>query len=232
MDLAPQRKTPTKRIGVFTLVIFLHAMVLYALATGFARKVVEVIPRPVEVRIIEEMKPMPQETPSPRPTLQPAPPKQAPKPKPRPRPFVPAPQVRRPAPSHAPSAVTNVIPPPTPPSLAPQAEQPPVASIETAPEPHVPVRTAPVVDARFCAKPEYPESSKRYEESGTVVLNFLIDADGRVIQSKIASSSGFARLDEAARQALSLCRFKPGTVDGKPEKSWHKLKYVWKLDSE
>ena len=100
VDLAYQRKTPTKCIGIFTLVIFLHAMLVYALATGLDRKVVEVIHPPVEVRIIEEMKqemkPMPQEMPSPRPTLQPPLPKPAPKPKtkPRQRPFVPAPQVR------------------------------------------------------------------------------------------------------------------------------------------
>jgi len=106
-----------------------------------------------------------------------------------------------------------------------------VETAETAPV-HVPVRTSPVVDSRFCSKPEYPSASRRFEESGVVVLNFLIDADGRVVQSNIHSSSGYERLDEAARQALSLCRFKPGTVDGKPEKSWHKLKYVWKLGSE
>jgi len=106
-----------------------------------------------------------------------------------------------------------------------------VETAETAPV-HVPVCTSPVVHSRFCSKPEYPSASRRFEESGVVVLNFLIDADGRVVQSNIHSSSGYERLDEAARQALSLCRFKPGTVDGKPEKSWHKLKYVWKLGSE
>jgi protein TonB len=45
----------------------------------------------------------------------------------------------------------------------------------------------------------------------------------------VDSSSGHPRLDEAARAALSLCRFKAGTVDGRPEKSWAKLRYVWKI---
>lgn len=94
----------------------------------------------------------------------------------------------------------------------------------------MPVRTAPAVDARYCAMPEYPLQSRQFEETGTVVLNFLIDVDGRVLQSRVESSSGYRRLDDAARRALSLCRFKPGTVDGKPEKSWHRLKYVWKLE--
>lgn len=245
VNFAYQQKMSTKHIGIFIFVIFLHAMVIYALAVGLARKVVEeVIHQPVEVRIIEETMPMPpQGAPPPRPQLRPQPPKPVPKPRPRPRPFVPPPQVlvRKAAPSpHAPVATTNVAPPPVavPPAPAPEAAAPepaaqaPVASVETAPAPHVPVRTAPVVDSRFCEKPEYPSASRRFEESGTVVLNFLIDTDGRVVQSKIESSSGYERLDEAARQALSLCRFKPGTVDGKPEKSWHKLKYVWKLDNE
>ena len=39
-----------------------------------------------------------------------------------------------------------------------------------------------------------------------------------------------ATLWEEARKGLSLCKFTPGTVDGKPEQSWHKMKYVWKLD--
>lgn len=110
------------------------------------------------------------------------------------------------------------------------AAQTPAPAVAIAPIPRGPVRTAPVVDSRFCSKPEYPSASRRREETGTVILNFLIDVDGRVVQSRIESSSGYERLDEAARQALSLCRFKPGTVDGKPEKSWHKLKYVWTLE--
>lgn len=237
VDFAYQQKMPTKHIGIFIFVIFLHAIAIYALSTGLARKVVEVIYQPIEVRIIKEMQLMPEGPPPPRPQLQPRPPKPKPKPVSRPRPFVPPPKapVRRPAPSSdAPATVTNVAPSPVPTLASPASEpavQAPADAVETAPV-HVPVRTAPVVNSRFCSKPEYPSASRRFEETGTVVLNFLIDADGRVVQSKIQSSSGYERLDEAARQALSLCRFKPGTVDGKPEKSWHKLKYVWKLDNE
>lgn len=62
------------------------------------------------------------------------------------------------------------------------------------------------------------------------MLRFLIGVDGNVLESQIALSSGFARLDEAARGALSKCQFKPGTVDGKAEASWASLKYTWRLD--
>ena len=90
---------------------------------------------------------------------------------------------------------------------------------------------AAVIDAnRNCAKPEYPSASRRLEETGTVVVRFLIDVDGRVVDSKVESSSGYDRLDEAARNALGRCQFRPGSVDGKPEKTWASIKYIWKLD--
>ncbi len=95
---------------------------------------------------------------------------------------------------------------------------------------HDPVRVAPVASANACQKPEYPSISRRLEETGTVVLNFLIDVDGKVLDSKVAQSSGHGRLDEAARQALSLCAFKAGTVDGKPEQAWAQIRYTWTLN--
>jgi len=60
-------------------------------------------------------------------------------------------------------------------------------------------------------------------------LQFLIGLDGKVADSKIERSSGFRALDAAAKNALSLCKFKPGLVDGKPQQSWTVVDYVWKL---
>jgi protein TonB len=93
-----------------------------------------------------------------------------------------------------------------------------------------PVRVQPALDqGRPCKPPQYPPAARRAEESGAVVLKFLIEADGSVMESLVESSSGFERLDEAARAALALCRFKPGTTDGRPERSWARIRYVWKL---
>ena len=94
----------------------------------------------------------------------------------------------------------------------------------------MPVRVPAVVDTKACEKPEYPSKSLRNEEQGTVMLSFLIGLDGRVVDSKIEKSSGSRDLDRAAIAGLSLCKFKPGTVDGKPEQSWTKMQYVWKLE--
>lgn len=96
--------------------------------------------------------------------------------------------------------------------------------------PPSPKRTAAVVDADACAKPRYPRASLRDEESGTVTLAFLIGTDGLVQDSRVERSSGHPRLDEAARQALALCRFRPATADGRPEASWARLKYVWRIE--
>ena len=61
-------------------------------------------------------------------------------------------------------------------------------------------------------------------------LGFLIDADGSVVESRVERSSGFRRLDEAARKGLGLCKFKAATVDGKPERSWARIEYEWKME--
>ena len=93
-----------------------------------------------------------------------------------------------------------------------------------------PVHIAAQVDSNACEKPDYPASSIRNGEEGIVNLAMLIGPDGKVLESKVEKSSGSRALDKAAIQGLSLCKFKPGTVDGVPEKSWAKLQYVWHLN--
>ena len=61
-------------------------------------------------------------------------------------------------------------------------------------------------------------------------LSFLIDVDGRVLESKVERSSGYRRLDEAARAALGACKFRPATVDGRPERAWARIDYDWKIE--
>ena len=214
MDYAQRQRDPTKHLIGLTIVALLHVLLVYALVTGLARKVVEVIKKPIETKIVEEAKPPPPPE---------APPPPPPKLSTPPPPFIPPPEVQiaiTPPPAATITAVTNTAPPP----VATNAPAPPPTPA------HVPVRTSPVIDAaRSCEKPPYPPASERNEESGTVTVKFLIDVDGRAIKSEIVRSSGHKRLDEAARAGLSLCRFKPGTVDGKPEQSWSQIDYVWKL---
>jgi len=103
---------------------------------------------------------------------------------------------------------------------------PPSTSIEVPQR----VRTSASVIASSCERPEYPSISKKLEEEGTVYIKFLVDAEGKVIQSEIERSSGYKRLDEAALNGLSLCKFKPATEDGRPEQAWTSMKFTWRLE--
>ncbi|MDO9145616.1 energy transducer TonB [Rhodoferax sp.] len=206
-----QRQSGRKSLGIFFVVV-LHLVTAYALVTGLARKAVEVIRGPIETKLIEELKKLP-------PPDKPPPPRQ----KVDPPPFVP------------PAEVAVVAPVLLAPAITATATVVAPAPVEAPPAPPVPPkpvqRIAPVIDAaKNCVKPEYPATSKRLEEEGLVLLRFMIDEGGKVIESRIETSSGYARLDEAARAALSRCQFKPGTADGTPERSWASLKYVWRLE--
>ena len=85
-----------------------------------------------------------------------------------------------------------------------------------------------VFDAKNC-KAEYPKAALMNEEQGTVSMMFLVSADGRVLESKLDKSSGFKSLDKAALNAVSACKFKPGSKDGKPDSTWTKVEYNWSL---
>ncbi len=208
MDFAQEQRNPAKHLVGITVVTAAHVLAVYALANGLSHKVMEIVRGPLETKLIEEFKkPPPDQPPPPPPKLAPPPP-----------PFIPPVEVNIAVAAPAANTITQV-------TTARPVAPPPVAAAKPA------ERTAPVIDAqRNCAKPEYPSASRRLDESGTVVLRFLIDVNGQVVESKVESSSGFARLDEAARTALGRCRFKPGTVDGKPEQSWASIKYKWELE--
>lgn len=56
----------------------------------------------------------------------------------------------------------------------------------------------------------YPRKARRRDEQGTVMLSFVIERDGRLVDRRIATSSGFDRLDHAALATLHrLDRFQP-----------------------
>ncbi len=217
MDFSEYERAPGKKLGGIAFVILLHVLIVYALMTGLARKVVEAIKAPIETKIIEEIKPPPPpDLPSP-----PPPPKMV---APPPPPFIPPPevQVATPPPQNTIAAVTSVKPespvfaPPQPPAPAAPAQGP--------------AQVSAVIDFSTCSRPEYPRNSLRNAETGIVTLQFLIGVDGRVMDSKVQKSSGFKDLDRAAQRALGQCRFKPGLVNGQPQQSWSSVEYVWQLD--
>jgi len=145
-------------------------------------------------------------------------------------------EVKAPPPDKPPPPPPPKLTMPPPPYIPPpevQVQVPvsaPAITAVTAVKPPEEYRTPAVVDAKTCDKPSYPPASVRANETGTVRLTFLIDVDGKVLDSKIERTSGSRRLDEAARAGLSLCKFRPATLNGRPERTWGRIDYVWKLE--
>lgn len=208
MSYAHPRSSSRRLTGV-VITVALHIVLIYALIHGLARKIVEIVAPPLETKIIEEVKPpQPEKPPPPPPKLETPPP-----------PFIPPPEINIQVPVQQAPTITVVSPTPPP---APVAIVPTPAPAQ--------VRTAPVVLAASCEKPEYPSASRRANETGTVLLSFLIEVNGKVIESKVEGSSGYRRLDEAARAGLELCKFRPATVNGQPTRAWARIEYVWRLE--
>jgi protein TonB len=206
MNYLKQQKNPLRQAANFWLVLLLHLGFGYLLVTSLGHAVIEVVRGPMDARVIEPTKPLDQPLPI------------SPKLFPPPRDYFPVPDFVI---KTGPSVLTQTT----------DDKPDPVVRKQEDAAPLVPVRKAPVIDAaRSCAKPDYPARAIRADWQGVVDLEFLIGLDGRVVDSRIAKSSGHDLLDTAARDALSLCRFTPGTVDGKPEQSWAHLRYNWRLD--
>lgn len=93
-----------------------------------------------------------------------------------------------------------------------------------------PKATPAVADFNTCEKPVWPREALRREQQGAVTLSFLIAEDGAVGDSRVIKSSGYPLLDDAARDGIAKCRFKPSTLDGKPVAAWMKMQYRWTLE--
>ena len=222
MNASTYLQAPPKRklLGLAGVVV-LHALLFWAIQAGLTRTVIQKMPTVVQALLLEEIKPSLPPLPSPPP--EPTPPKTPPPQTPLPTFVPPAVTAALSAPPNAIAAVSPALAPAeTTPSAAPAASPAPVA--------RAPVRTAAGVNMAQCQKPEYPSASRRMEEEGTVTLRFLVDTDGKVIQAEIEKSSGYKRLDEAARAGLSKCQFKPAMADGKAEQAWASIKYTWRLE--
>lgn len=69
-------------------------------------------------------------------------------------------------------------------------------------------------------QPVYPPASARAREQGRVLLRVLVGVDGTPKEVGIERSSGHARLDAAARDAVRRSRFRPVMRDGKAAPAW------------
>ncbi len=102
---------------------------------------------------------------------------------------------------------------------------PPAPTSAPAPAP-VPALAAPVGPVTLgaelavsCAErtaPAYPPLSRRMSETGTTVLRVELDEQGGVSSARVATGSGFDRLDAAALAAVKTWRCNPAQRNGQP----------------
>jgi protein TonB len=229
VDFAQQQRNPGRHVVGIGIVLALHLLLGWALVTGLAQRMVEVIKAPIETKIIDEVKPPP----PPPPENLPPPPKLAPPPPA----FVPPPEVVvAPPPAPAPTITTVQTPPPAP---APVTIAPPPA-VEAPPAPPPPPRVAarPAIgNVQSCAprNEDYPPAALRAEATGTTKIRFTVGPDGKLVSSQIVRSAGASRehkmLDRVAQAKLAECTFKPGIDEnGRAVGGSFDVEYVWKIE--
>ena len=176
MNFSQQQADPRRHFAGISFVFLLHAFIVYALVTGLAKKVVDVVRAPIETKVIEEIKKPP---PPPEVVVPPPPVLAAPPP-----PFIPPPEVQIATPPVAPTVITPVAPPVTAP--APPAPAPAVVSAAVVCSNYSTV----MGDAAF---PK--EAIRQGIEKGEAVIQFTLGANGEVkdIKTIRASHPIFAR---------------------------------------
>lgn len=199
----------TRRGLVFAVIVLLHFGMFWLLNSGLSHQIIDVVLGPIETRMIEEAPDNEEPPPPPPPKIE------------TPPPFVPPPEIAIEIPADAPANTAIQTAVNTRPTVAPPIAAPPAPT----------ARTAPRSDTRRpLTQPEYPPSSRRAGEAGTVILEVYVLENGRVGEARVKQSSGFPRLDEAAvREVKRSWRLVPGTENGKPVPMWGQFAVTFKL---
>jgi protein TonB len=187
----------TRRTVVLFAIIGLHVFIAWALATGLARRAIELVAPPLQTAVIDEVKQQDQPPPPPPPQME------------RPPVEVPPPDVQIDMPVETQSTAiqdtTNkpVVAPPPPPAPT-----------------HQSVRVAGGPGKNFPSTDDYyPSASARLGESGTATVHVCTDTKGKLTEEpKLDQTSGISRLDEGAMKLAKAAsgRYKPATEDGNP----------------
>ncbi len=204
-------KDPSKRYAGIIFVVVLHALLGYALVSGLARKGLEIIKKPLEAVVIQEVIiPPPPLPPPPPPPKKIEPPPLAPKIVAPPPPFVPPPEVAPPV-SAAPTIAAVATPPPEPVVIAPPPPPPAVVAPPAPPPPKAPPKTDIGVACPTQVPPEMPRKALQDGTSGVVRAQALI-RDGVV--KEVTILSGPRVFHAAVRNAMLQykCSAEPGDV--------------------
>jgi protein TonB len=181
----------SRRAIVFVAILVIHAIVIYAFASGLAQGGKRYIQTILQTNIIQTEKPKDLPPPPPPVDLKERPPVQ-----------VIAPDINITVPVDTPpppitNVTTKALPPP--PKAAPP---PPPTKLEIAFKPDV--------------NNYYPEQARRDGQEGRAVVKICINTGGKVESAEMATSSGNPQFDEAAIKVGRAFRFKPPTQEGRP----------------
>jgi periplasmic protein TonB len=190
MDFSKRQSDPRRHVVGLTVVILFHVAVVYALVTGLAKKVVEVIRAPIETKVIEEVRKPP---PPPEIVVPPPPRLEAPPP-----PFIPPPEVQIAAPPPPQPTITAVTPTPPPAPVAIVPAPPPPAPAPPAPPPAAPPAPPPTVTAGVACSnyttvmgdAGFPrEAIRQGLDKGEALIQFTLTASGEIKDIKALRSS-------------------------------------------
>lgn len=216
-----------RRFGPLAAIILLHIAFFQALQSGLLRQAVAALPNEVLVSFITpESPPAPPAPKAAQPKTVPVVKKQTVAPRP-------APPVVNTTPSQ--QAITtppsDPIPAPAMPS-APAAPVAPVAPVAPTapPAPAMPRTMTSGIEYLHAPQPDYPPLAKRMGEQGKTILRVLVNDKGRPERVDVQTTSGYARLDEAARQAVLRALFKPFMEDGKAVAAYAIVPIRFQLD--
>jgi protein TonB len=188
MNFSQRQADPRRHLVGIAFVILFHAFIVWALVSGLAKKVVDVVRAPIETKVIEEIKKPP---PPPEVVVPPPPKMEAPPP-----PFIPPPEVQIATPP--PPVPTITATSPTPP---PQTVITPIAPPVTAPPapPAPAVVSAAVVCSNFTTvmgDAAFPKEAVRQGlDKGEATVLFTLSASGEIknVQVERASNPIFGR---------------------------------------
>jgi protein TonB len=210
---------PKKAARGMLVVLGMHLLLGWALVSGLAQRMVEVVRAPIETKLIEELKPP-----------APPPPPELPKPTTPPPPAVMqmpvpvvTPQVAPPPQISAPAPAPVAPPPPANPAPAPvDAIRAPAPVAAPAPAATPSARAASPEEVYVSGLRGYLNSIKRYPTSrearqlrpqGTVRLKLEIDRAGQLLNASVEASSGSLLLDNEALRTVRNGRFPPIPAD-------------------
>ncbi len=207
-----QPRDPSRRYKGLVIVVALHALLGYALVSGLARKGLDIIKKPLEAAVIQEVIIPPPPPPPPK-EVRPADPQS---PKVETPTFMPPPDTPPPSVSaNAPVIQSTSAPPPTPAVITPPPPPPPdnskaiAASMEN--------EYALMVRTMLNSTKRYPtgRAASQQRPEGKVKVWFTLARGGALLDSGVLESSNSNLLDDAALAAV-----RRGTYPPFPANTW------------